>query len=327
MSPDRSQARPQSRPSPRWGRIRRSRPTLPSTGPVHRSRPRAPPDRLVGPPSHMTPSSPQPCQRPPTSASPTGPGTRWCPRTSRRLLRTLAVVLAAAAIGSVILTARPAAAGASSDEHWSWPLPPPVTVVAGFHPPAHPWLPGHRGVDLAGSLGFVVRAAGAGMVVFAGRIGPKGVVVVLHAGGLRTTYEPLDPLVTPGQRVSRDEPIGRVEADGSHCGHRPWCLHWGLRRGLDYLDPLMLVSDRRPVLLPVAEASGWDRAAVSDPGNSRGPLVETLVLATPAGSQEQGRSGSTSAAVTIAGTTLAGGLAVSAVLWRRRRRIRPNSFR
>ena len=43
-------------------------------------------------------------------------------------------------------------------------------VVRRFSPPPHPWLPGHRGVDLAGRPGAVVRAAGAGTVVFAGTV-------------------------------------------------------------------------------------------------------------------------------------------------------------
>ena len=71
-----------------------------------------------------------------------------------------------------------------------WPLVPDPEVVRGFEPPPHPFAAGHRGVDLAGRPGQAVRAALPGTVGFAGSIGGKPVVTVLH-GGRRTTYEPV----------------------------------------------------------------------------------------------------------------------------------------
>jgi murein DD-endopeptidase MepM/ murein hydrolase activator NlpD len=118
-----------------------------------------------------------------------------------------------------------------------WPLDGPATVVRGFQPPLLRWNAGHRGVDLAARSGAPVRTAAAGTIRFAGQIAGRGVVVVDH-GSLRTTYEPVIAEVRVGSEVSAGQLIGRI-GSGSHCAG---CLHWGLRRGADYLDPLQLVS-------------------------------------------------------------------------------------
>ena len=78
-----------------------------------------------------------------------------------------------------------------------WPLQPEPAVVAYFDPPASPYGAGHRGVDLAGSVGQEVHAALAGTVTYAGRLAGRGVVVVSH-GETRTTYEPVTATVNVG---------------------------------------------------------------------------------------------------------------------------------
>lgn len=125
-----------------------------------------------------------------------------------------------------------------------------MVVLASFDPPEKEWLLGHRGVDLDAGLGDVVRAAGAGTVSWAAPIAGRGVVVVLHPDGRRTTYEPVDASVEVGQVVGTGEELGRLDAGAGHCGGVPSCLHWGLRRGDDYLDPMLLLRRGRPVLLP-----------------------------------------------------------------------------
>jgi murein DD-endopeptidase MepM/ murein hydrolase activator NlpD len=125
-------------------------------------------------------------------------------------------------------------------------------VLVGFAPPPLPWLPGHRGVDLAAAPGQVVRAAGAGTVVWAGPLAGRGVVSIQHADGLRTTYEPVDPTVAEGDVVGGGDPVATLGTGSTHCGGVPSCLHWGLRRGHDYLDPLTLLgAGGRPRLLPL----------------------------------------------------------------------------
>lgn len=136
---------------------------------------------------------------------------------------------------------------------YSWPLAPPPPVVRPFQRPSTPYGPGHRGVDLGGHPDDPVLAAGDGMVVFAGPVAGRAVVSIDHAGGIRTTYEPLTaPLVPAGQRVDRGTVIGHLAAGHAGCVEAPACLHWGARRGVEYLDPLGLLSTGRVRLLP------WD---------------------------------------------------------------------
>ena len=129
-----------------------------------------------------------------------------------------------------------------------WPLDPIPEVVRGFDPPSSTYGAGHRGVDLAGDVGQPVRSALPGEVVYAGRLAGRGVVVVSH-GETRTTYEPVTATVGVGDRVDRGQVVGRLQWSGSHCLPLA-CLHWGLRRGETYLDPLTLVGGGpRPVRL------------------------------------------------------------------------------
>src|SRR4051812_39884276 len=132
---------------------------------------------------------------------------------------------------------------------YGWPVS-PARVVRAFDPPARPWLPGHRGVDLAASPSVVVRAAGTGRVIYAGVLAGRGVVSVEHADGLRTTYEPVTPAVGVGDPVRLGTPIGRLLAGHPGCPVTA-CLHWGLRRGAVYLDPLALLGRGRVRLLPL----------------------------------------------------------------------------
>lgn len=134
---------------------------------------------------------------------------------------------------------------------WRAPLDGPLLVTDPFDPPAHDWLPGHRGVDLLAFAGDVVRTAGAGVVVFAGPVGGRGVVTVLHDDGRTTTYEPVEPEVGVGDVVEPGQVIGHLHAGAGHCGELPSCLHWGLRDGETYLDPMTLLGLGRPSLLPL----------------------------------------------------------------------------
>ena len=136
-----------------------------------------------------------------------------------------------------------------SAQTWCWPLPPPHHVVRGFDPPIQPWLAGHRGVDLAGTPGEPVLAAGEGVIAFAGRIAGVPIVSVQHPNGLRTTYQPVVTRRKPGIAVMPGEQIGRLVLTGSHCLPAA-CLHWGLKRAADYLDPLAMLKLNPVRLLP-----------------------------------------------------------------------------
>jgi murein DD-endopeptidase MepM/ murein hydrolase activator NlpD len=94
-----------------------------------------------------------------------------------------------------------------------------------------------------------VLAAGSGVVAFAGMVAGRPVVSIDSAGGLRTTYEPVEPAVATGQAVARGSPVGTLLPGHAGCPVAA-CLHWGLRRGAVYLDPLTLLRPPRIRLLP-----------------------------------------------------------------------------
>lgn len=129
----------------------------------------------------------------------------------------------------------------------AWPVGVRPRILRGWSPPASPYGPGHRGVDLAAAPGAAVRSVAAGRVIFAGRVAGRGVVSVeLRGTGtppLRTTYEPVRASVTRGTEVPAGAVIGTVEPTGSHCTALT-CVHWGLRRGETYVNPLLLLPPR-----------------------------------------------------------------------------------
>lgn len=142
---------------------------------------------------------------------------------------------------------------------YAWPLAPaPPALVRPFERPADLYGPGHRGVDLVGDPDQPVFAAGAGLVVHAGRVVDREVVSIEHPIGLRTTYEPVAPTVRVGAHVTAGEPIGRLQPGHPECeAPAPaTCLHWGARRRLDYLDPLRLLHAGNVRLLPWSDAPG-----------------------------------------------------------------------
>lgn len=142
-------------------------------------------------------------------------------------------------------------ASASATPIFVWPLAGVPVVIGAFDPPAEPWLPGHRGVDLAAAMGQRVYASGTGTISFAGRVGGIGVVSITHPGGLRTTYEPVMASVHAGDAVGIGTPIGTIGARLPHCAPGPAaCLHWGLIRAGVYLDPLMLLGHGEVRLYP-----------------------------------------------------------------------------
>lgn len=147
----------------------------------------------------------------------------------------------------------PAPPGPPADDRggrWRWPTAAPHRVLRPFSPPASPWGPGHRGVDLAVRPGTLVLATGAGRVAFAGTVAGTGVIVISH-GPLRTSHLPVRASLRRGQRVTAGQVIGVVTHMPAHCGPVP-CLHWGLRDGTGYRDPLGLPGLRSPVrLLPI----------------------------------------------------------------------------
>lgn len=131
------------------------------------------------------------------------------------------------------------AAGFDGQALWEWPTGSPTQVARAFDRPPNPWNAGHRGVDLAAEAGTPVLSSAPGTVVHAGTVAGRPTVSVMHSGGLRTTYEPVDPSVAVGQMVAAGDQVGVLidVADSSHTG-----LHWGARfEKNNYIDPLRLL--------------------------------------------------------------------------------------
>jgi murein DD-endopeptidase MepM/ murein hydrolase activator NlpD len=165
---------------------------------------------------------------------------------SRALL--LLSLLAVWSLAPVGATAEPAAPAPGS-VLWTAPLS-GAAVTRPFDDLANRYAAGHRGVDLTGAPGVPVLSAGDGVVAFAGMVAGRPVVSVDHAGGLRTTYEPVDASVGAGEAVTRGSPLGTLVAGHAGCPVTA-CLHWGLRRGEVYLDPWELLRPPRIRLLPL----------------------------------------------------------------------------
>lgn len=180
-------------------------------------------------------------------------------------LSTLGRVVAAVAIWFTVLallmvlvprSAAELAVSATPGERpaaWSWPLDPLPQVERRFERPASRYGPGHRGIDLAGQRGQSVLAVADGIVTHSGMVAGRGTVTVRHANGIASTYEPLEDRIAADSRVSAGEPLG-VIGTGSHCASES-CLHLGARLGADYLDPLLLLTRVRIILLPLLPAA------------------------------------------------------------------------
>ena len=163
-------------------------------------------------------------------------------------------------------------------------LPVAGPVVRGFDPPEVRWGSGHRGVDLEAPAGADVRSPADGVVSFVGVVAGRPVVVIDH-GDVRSTLEPVEGSVAVGARVGRGDVVGMLVA--GHACPAASCLHWGLKRGDEYLDPLSLVTAGQVRLLPddataaVRERARQRAAALAALGAGGGALGSG-VLARPA---------------------------------------------
>lgn len=153
------------------------------------------------------------------------------------------------------------------------PDPPPVpplwmpvagAVVRGFDTRAGPFGPGHRGIDIAASVGELVRSPTAGRVVFAGRVAGTNWVSLLVAPGVLVTLGPLLDAATTADRVRLRTPVGRVgpghappPVGRAGSGREGATLHLSVRVDGVYVDPLAYLVDRpRPRLAPLLAPGG-----------------------------------------------------------------------
>lgn len=191
-------------------------------------------------------------------------------------------VLSAVALAGAPGVAVPGVAVPGIEGHPAWVRPVEGPVVEAFDAPTRAYGPGHRGVDFAAPPGTPVRAAGSGTVAFAGAVAGSLHVVVAHEGGLRTSYSFLERvLISTGRRVDAGQVVGL--AGGSGSGHAPGVLHFGLRAGDRYVDPMALFGPvdltRLVRLVPTDER---DAAPWTTPSAEAAALRNDLGLVTPA---------------------------------------------
>lgn len=127
-------------------------------------------------------------------------------------------------------------------------LPVDDVVVRRFERPARRWSPGHRGIDIEAPAVTPVLAPGDGVVTFSGTVVDRGVLTIRHPDGLRSSLEPIVGGVPLWTQVRGGDVVGAVADGGTHCAPED-CLHWGVRRGDDYLDPLDLLPGAAPTVL------------------------------------------------------------------------------
>lgn len=149
-----------------------------------------------------------------------------------RVLRFVVALLAPLVVVAAAVPPAAADPGGSADPV-TYVTPVDAPVVDGFRPPDTAFGAGNRGVDFAALPGDPVRAAATGEVVFAGQVGGKLHVVVLHGDGIRTSYSFLaDVAVRRGDHVEQGATVGLAGGP----------VHFGARAGEAYLDPLALLG-------------------------------------------------------------------------------------
>lgn len=114
-----------------------------------------------------------------------------------------------------------------------WPLPSKRKISSHF---GRRWGKDHQGIDIAALEGTPILAADDGVVVFSGRMGGYGKVIVLaHYHGLFTVYaHNKKNLVEKGSRVGRGERIGKVGQTGKATGPH---LHFEIRKNGQAINP------------------------------------------------------------------------------------------
>ena len=125
-----------------------------------------------------------------------------------------------------------------------WPCPSSSRITSGFggrSSPTEGASSNHQGVDIGASTGSAIVAAASGTVVISTYSYSAGNYVMLsHGGGVYTVYMHCSQLlVSEGQEVSQGQTIAKVGSTGYSTGPH---LHFGVRSGGQYLNPLNYVS-------------------------------------------------------------------------------------
>lgn len=131
-----------------------------------------------------------------------------------------------------------------------WHGPVAVDVVDTFRRPETRFTAGNRGLEFGTTGGELVEAVEAGDVVFAGPVGGRRFVVVLHPDGMKSTYAYLNETsVAAGAKVERGEVVGLAGTG----------FHLTARAEGRYLDPNTFLSSCKQRVRLVPTAGPGDR--------------------------------------------------------------------
>ena len=101
----------------------------------------------------------------------------------------------------------------------------------------------HHGVDLSGKIGNYISSSNYGRVVFSGKNGGYGLMVMIsHYDNILTIYGHLSKIyVATGSYVKRGELIGEVGSTGKSTGPH---LHFEVRRNNRSIDPIFFIESQ-----------------------------------------------------------------------------------
>jgi hypothetical protein len=181
----------------------------------------------------------------------------------------------------ISVSAAPAGAADPPPLTGAWQRPVDGAVVRPFEQPVSVYGPGHRGVDFAAPPGTPVRAVNDGVVSFAGSVAGSLHVTVAHDGNLRTSYSFLQSVaVHEGEVVARGSVVGT--AGGAGPEHDGSVLHFGLRVGDVYVDPMVLFAPDDLTKLVRLVPPGDPEEIPWTPADERRELQVALRLPMPA---------------------------------------------
>jgi len=130
------------------------------------------------------------------------------------------------------------------DINFKWPCPSSGRITSAFggrSSPTEGASSNHQGVDIGAASGTDIVAAASGTVVISTYSYSAGnYIMINHGGGVYTVYMHCSSLLaSEGQQVVQGQTIAKVGSTGYSTGPH---LHFGIRAGGSYVNPLQYVS-------------------------------------------------------------------------------------